>query len=972
MIQARLSEKLALSDTLFISCSEKGIVNYVSYNIRTIFSILPQDLINKSIWDFIPENQVEIVREQFRLIKLDNVNRIFNLTFDHPQQRFAQFSVNLTYNTKEGYFLILLPQIVKRYEGEESHYRQMEVMRTTLESMDDFVFVLDCNNLFIEFYSHINQSIISGFSSAFKVGSSLADVGFPDEVETLFFNHIDKAKIERKPQQINYSLSAFGAELYYTAKISPRFSLDNSYDGVTIVVREVTLSVKSEEKLKKSLEYYLTVLLNFPNPIWRCNTYKKFDYFNKTWEEFTGLPHVEDQNVDWRTYVYPEDLETVMLTFDENFNSRKAFQLEYRLIHSSGSYRWVKNYCQPLFDIKGRFVGYMGSCFDIDEIRNTQILLQASESRYRAMVQEQSDLVVRWKADQTISFVNKSFCDFFGKPYQKLIGTLWVDLFQLKQKPYIKSQIQKLITNGQSGLFETEIHTRQKKVKVFQWLNSPVFDREGSIIEYQSVGRDITEKIEKDRENQNLLLNLNEKVKELSLLNRVSKYIHDGIHLDQLFTYLSEDITHSFLKPADTFTLIEYNGKIFKSSGFKEPEKHAELAYVFGEKGEGIIKVLRDQAIYKSQQFSTIEKSEKSLLKIVCELLNSYLQKIEADKKLLQSELRFSELFENVMDIVFSTDPSGRVLKINSAAQKILGFDSFSDINLWNITTPSERIELQMVLRKVFAKVQKSFTIETKAMTQNGDVVFLQIGGIVKYSDAQKPVEIFGIARDITEQKRMEQNIIKTVITTEEKERKRFAEDLHDGIGPLLSGLKMYLQQDSLEKDLSEKQQKVLRYCRELVDDAIGQTRSIANNLTPSVLNDFGLEKALVSHVSKINAIGKFQVNLIIGSQLPIIETDVALAVFRIVSELINNALKHSQCTMVDIQLEVRKGILSLSYTDNGKGFDSKSKTGSETSGSKMGINSIYNRVNSLNGSLSLKTSVGKGVVVNIFIPLKN
>jgi PAS domain S-box-containing protein len=971
MIQAKLFEKIALSDTILISCSEEGLIRHVSDNIQTVFSITPADIINRSVWEMIPESQRELVREQCRLIKLDNVSRVFNLRFDQSGLKFTHFSVNLTYDNKDGYFCILLPQVENGYGGDEGYFRQMEVMRTTLESMDDFVFVLDRNNLFIEFYSHVNQSIISGFSSAFKVGSSLSDVGFPDEVEALFFNQINKAKNERKPQQIDYTLSAFGAELYYTAKISPRFSIDNSYDGVTIVVREVTLSVKSEEKLKKSLEYYLTVLLNFPNPIWRCNALKKFDYFNKTWEEFTGIPHQESQYPDWKTYVYQEDLELIMQEFEEKFKTRKTFQLEYRLIHYTGSYRWVKNFCQPLFDIKGRFIGYIGSCFDIDDIRSTQKLLQASESRYKAMVQEQSDLVVRWKADQTITFVNNSFCNFFDKPYQKLVGTFWIDLFQLRHRSNIKTQIQGFISNGQTGLFETEIQDKLKQKKVFQWLNSPVFDKVGNIIEYQSVGRDITEKIEKDRENQNLLLNLNEKVKELSLLNRVSKYIHDGIHLEQLFTKLSNDISNSFLKPAETFAIIEYNGQMYKSSGFRKLKKYTELAYVFGEKGQGTIKVLRDETNYKNQQLSIIEKSERSLLKIVCELLNSYLQKIDADKKLLQSELRFGELFENVMDIVFSVDPLGEIIKINSAAQKILGFENFADINLWDITTPSERNDLKSMLKRVFSGQQKSFTLETKALTKSGDVVYLQIGGIVKYSDIGRPIEVFGIARDTTEQKRMEQSIIKTVITTEEKERKRFAEDLHDGIGPLLSGLKMYLQQDSLEKDLTEKQQKVLKYCRELVDDAIGQTRSIANNLTPSVLNDFGLEKALVSHVAKINAIGKFQVNLKINSPLKNIESDVSLAVFRIVSELINNALKHAQCNLVEIEIEVKKGIISLLYTDNGKGFDSKSKAGSETSGSKMGINSIYNRVNSLNGSLSLKTSPGNGVMVRIFIPLK-
>jgi PAS domain S-box-containing protein len=970
MDRNKLSDKLLQANVIFISFSEQGEIQEISKNITNLLSKPSGDFLGKNIQRFIPASQLDEIRSYALMVRETFCSKSFNVFLNVKDKGIVGFLASLSFSPDEGYFCVLIPIESQIAEHDEGSFRQMEVMRTTLESMDDFVFVLDRNGLFTEFYSHTNKLFLSGISSAFKVGSPISDVGFPEHVEELFFKAIETTRKTRVSTQVSYSINAFGGELFYQAKISPRFTLNEDFDGVTIVLRDTTTAVKGEEKLKKSLEYYLTVLDNFPNPILRVNTMKRSDYFNKTWVEFTGIGASIQKDSGWHQSLFSSDVQHVTMEFDEKFKDKKPFTLEFRLIHNSGNYRWIKCFWQPLYDFKGRFSGYMGSCFDIDDIRNTQKLLQESESRYRAMVQEQSDIVVRWKPNLTISFVNKSFCQFFNKNYNQLIGANWVGLFAQKHQKTIENQLLAFMNANKSMFFETEILNTNNELFVFQWLNSPITDKKGKIIEYQSVGRDITEKIDKERENQNLLLRLNEKVKELSLLNKVSRYINDGFMETHLFRSLANDIIGSFLNPSATFALIEYGTQTFKSNNFKTLENFSIVSHQFGGQQKGIINVFRDNTIHKVNDAEFIEESEIGLLKTVCEMLNSYLLKLEADKKLVQSEMRFSELFENVMDIVFSINSSGEILKINSAATKILGFTDFDGKNLWEFAAPSEKQLIINKLRKVVSQNQKSFTFETRVLSSEGNMIFLQIGGIIKYKSSSKPSEIFGIARDITEQRRLEQSIMKTVITTEEKERKRFAEDLHDGIGPLLSGLKMYLQQDTLEKDLNEKQQKVLKYCRELVDDAIGQTRSIANNLTPSVLNDFGLEKALISHASKINAIGKFTVDLQIKTSLASVENDIAIAIFRIVSELINNALKHAGCSLVEVTINIKKNILSLIYMDNGKGFKQQNV---ESIGGvvKMGLNSIKNRVHSLNGSITIDSKRGEGVFVKIFLPLR-
>ncbi len=855
---------------------------------------------------------------------------------------------------------------------DEVIFKQLEVMRSTLESMDDLVFVLDANFQFSDLFSYqSNSSGLKGIATTFNVGSHFSEAGFPDEVYFLFFEAFQKTQKHQQTERIRFSVKAFGSEFFYQAKLAPRFTLQNEFDGVTVVLRDISSSVRTEEKLKSSLEYYLTVLLNFPNPIWRVNASKEFDYFNNKWVDFTGIDVEKVSERGWKTGIHPHDQARVLEQFQKSFIGKKPFTIEYRLSHRSGAYRWVKNFCQPLFDHKNRFTGYMGSCFDIDDIRTTQQLLQESESRYRTMVQEQSDLIVRWKGQFSIVFANKSFCSFVGKPLESIVGENWLTLLESEKSKINQDELSQFIYKTKSSVFGTELLNKNKQSVIVQWLTSSVSNQEGKVIEYQSSGRDITEILEKEKENQLLLLRLNEKVKELSLLNRVSRYINDEISEEQFFKYLANDISKSFLHPEGTFTQISYKGNYYRCDKFNLPGSYADISYSFGLDQEGSITVYRDKGILRSDHVDFIEKNEKVLLKTVCELTGSYLQKLDSERKLQQSETRYTELFESVPDIVFSIDDKGNILKINSAATTILGYSSFDGKNLLSLMAPTQRKEIMMVLHKTLSAQEHSFAFETKALSKTGDMVFLQVKGRIKYKQQGRPFEIFGVARDITEQKHLEQDIMKTVITTQERERKRFAEDLHDGIGPLLSGLKMYLMQDTLDKGLNEKQKRVLKYCRELVDDAIGQTRSIANNLTPGVLNDFGLEKALKSHVVKINTIGKFGVKLNLLTTLDEVNNEIALAVYRVITELINNTLKHADCKQVEITLDIKKSILSLVYTDDGKGFETL-KSEQPEKGTHMGLKSIHNRIHSLDGSVAISSGAGKGVFVKIFIPLKS
>lgn len=137
--------------------------------------------------------------------------------------------------------------------------------------------------------------------------------------------------------------------------------------GVFAAARDVTDIRRYQNLLTQSLSFYLNILDKFPNPIWRSGIDAKCDYFNKAWLDFTGRPLEEEIGDEWVSGVHPEDLERCVTHYLKSFEEREPFCMMYRLHHIDGSYHWITDFGSPLFNPENEFIGYIGSCYDVDK-----------------------------------------------------------------------------------------------------------------------------------------------------------------------------------------------------------------------------------------------------------------------------------------------------------------------------------------------------------------------------------------------------------------------------------------------------------------------------------------------------------------------------------------------------------------------------------------------------------------------------
>ena len=212
---------------------------------------------------------------------------------------------------------------------------------------------------------------------------------------------------------------------------------------------------------------------------------------------------------------------------------------------------------------------------------------------------------------------------------------------------------------------------------------------------------------------------------------------------------------------------------------------------------------------------------------------------------------------------------------------------------------------------------------------------------------------------------RHQKEIFKSVIATQEKERQRIANNLHDDIGTSLSAIRLLIGQIK-GSSIDDKDEIIERIVKN-IDNTIDTTRNVINDLSPSSLNQFGLFLELNNLTKFISESTNIDIKIESTFYNERIHPDVELAIYRIVKEFINNTIKHAEATLVDITIKLLAKDLIINIKDNGKGFDTKL-----LNNNGHGLRNMESRVYLLNGKSELSSQVGIGTTLNISIPLSN
>ena len=214
-----------------------------------------------------------------------------------------------------------------------------------------------------------------------------------------------------------------------------------------------------------------------------------------------------------------------------------------------------------------------------------------------------------------------------------------------------------------------------------------------------------------------------------------------------------------------------------------------------------------------------------------------------------------------------------------------------------------------------------------------------------------------------------EQKILSAIINTEETERQTFARELHDGLGPVLSSIKMTLSAIKPET-LTPLNREIINKALNASNTSVTTLKEIANNLSPHLLKNYGLEKAIETFINQLFSSTDIKVGFKFEFSENHLSEELKISCYRVVSELMNNSLKHANPNIISLEITESESLLTIHYKDDGCGFEN-SKTSKKSKVPGMGFNNIISRTKSLNGMYHLETSPGNGFSVEFYFPLK-
>ncbi len=225
------------------------------------------------------------------------------------------------------------------------------------------------------------------------------------------------------------------------------------------------------------------------------------------------------------------------------------------------------------------------------------------------------------------------------------------------------------------------------------------------------------------------------------------------------------------------------------------------------------------------------------------------------------------------------------------------------------------------------------------------------------------------VCQDITENRMAENRLVDAIVQTQQQERKRVANDLHDGVGQTLTAANVYLKtmEKKWRKGQAEEGMEHLPMVSDLVYKGVEEIRNISHDLMPDTLKEYGLIRAIRQLIREVDE-GSEAIELRFHTALnPEMRRNESLegGMYRVCQEIINNSLRHSEATRIDLKLKENDQDLILEAEDNGKGFDPSRIE----KGEGLGLSGMKDRVRSLNGTVEIDGKPGKGAFFRVRLP---
>ena len=743
-----------------------------------------------------------------------------------------------------------------------------------------------------------------------------------------------------------------------------RNSLINNIDSDFVLSKLDEIEADLLKNSVKNKNLNATVIDLVPDLIFHKNLEGVYQDCNKAFELFVGFNKSDILGkTDYELFA-DQDLAQYFREKDKLVvSSLKSKRNEEWVVYPDGRKVLLDTLKTPVFSVQNEIVGVVGVSRNITDLNSIKDSIIEEKLFLRSVIDAIPDLIFFKDKDSRFIGGNKAFEAYLAQYSIEYVGKTDYEVLQCEKSSDLFKEKDHAVFSSNEPIINEEVLFNVDGTSFFVEIKkTPFYNFKGELLGLIGVARDVTERKsigeELFKSKERLDLALNGANDGLWDWNIETNEIYFSPRWKAMLGYADEELKSSkdtiidILHPDDVERVLKSLNALMAG----QSERY-ELEYMMRAK-DGSYKSL----LSRGKIILGLNKKPVRLTGTHVDIT----ERIESEGKIRRQAELLTEVQKLANLGIWQWDIPNNQVVWSSQLYKIYGITTQDfEASLEGYLTLVHEEDRERVRNIIYSsfEARSSFSVEERIVRPSGEVRVLQSWGTVMLDDAGEPVLMYGACIDITEQIEAKEAFFTAVFDGQEKERRRISQDLHDGLGQHLSGMKlsMYGLKSQIKNDYFNR-------ITDLADQAIKEYRAVTHDLAPPALSNSGLKEALRDMCASLNRNNKTKVVFSSECADCKLKDKVEIELYRISQELLNNAIKYSNAKQINVKIKMINSHFQLEDRDDGDGFNLEEVKARNLG---IGLENIKARVAFFNGIFSLDSSEGKGTFAKIILQLK-
>ncbi|MBC8277063.1 MAG: PAS domain S-box protein, partial [FCB group bacterium] len=717
---------------------------------KELLYLSPENFLGKTVAEVMPEEAAKIIMSAVSeaLEKGYHYGAVYSLDMPGGRQWF-ELSIASRECNGSGYerLIALVRDVTERKRAVEEMRESEEKYRTLVENASDFIYTID-----------EKERILSLNKAAAKLwrkkpeelaGKSIFDL-FPKEIATEYSKSLRGVFKTGKGHTAESKMIVAGRETWINTSLNPVKNNKGKVVAILGVTRDITERRRAEDALRESEERFHQVAENAQEWIWEVDADGLYVYTSPIVENILGY---RPEELVGKKHFYdlfdPVEREELRKAAFEVFAQKQSFrEFLNPNVHRNGKTVWLLTSGVPILNKKGDLRGYRGADTNITDRRRAEEALKVSEEKYRLLVENQTDLVVKVNLEGRFLFVSPSYSQMFGKSEKELLGKKFMPLVHKDDRESTTKAMEDLFIPPHRAYMEQRAMTRDGW-RWLAWQDTAILGDDGNVIEIIGVGRDITERKRAEENIRDLAQIVERSLNEIYIFDAETfKFIQVNHGACANIGYSNEELTE--LTPLDIKP--EYSKDSFIE--LVKPLLNKEL------------EILNFQTVHERKDKSRypvdvyLQYTSYSGRPVFVAIILDVTERKRAEEA-LKNSLEFNQsIIQSSMDCIKILDLEGNLTFMSEGGQRLLEIDEIqpylnkSWIDYWKGEDYMSAVEAVSKASKGGVGIFIGFCPTAKGTPKWWSVIVTPI------KDAKGSVDrLLCVSRDITEHKQAEEEL---------------------------------------------------------------------------------------------------------------------------------------------------------------------------------------------------------------------